>query len=206
MIFQNIDRPKNTVNLISAIKRLQNISNIYFDQTDIDTIVRASIIRNKIVHYEIELNAKELKLLFAKLLGFSAEFHKSHLSSHLSDHIEYDIWQDAVSILDYAEELYNRALAEFKEKGFEPLHIWMCPHCEMDAFVTEDEINTCYVCGFKADTHVCPDCGEVTFLDECHELQINKYHTDYFCTECYEKRIWDDDAYYHDKMAHFFYK
>ena len=206
LIFQDIDSPKNTVNLSKAINRLQNILKIKFTDADIDVISKASKLRNQIIHFEFELNPKEIKLVFAKLLGFLSHFHTVHLDASLDQSIEANLWQTAINILEYAEELYTRASQIFKEKGFDPLTIWICPHCDMEAFVTQDEINTCYVCGYKADTVICPDCGEVFFLDECHELQTTENDYEYFCIKCYEKRLRDDDSYYSEMMAYFYYK
>ncbi len=206
LIFQNIDSPQNTVNLATALNRLQNILKIKLTETDIDIISKASKLRNQIVHFEFELNSKEIKLVFAKLFGFLSQFHTVHLNSSLDEHIRDDLWQEAISILEYAKELYNRASQIFKDKGFDPLTIWICPHCEMDAFVTQDEINTCYVCGYKTDTIICPDCSEVFFMDDCYELQTTEHDVEYYCTGCYEKRLREDDAHYHEMMSYFYNK
>jgi len=45
LIFQNIDSPKNTVNLETALRRLQSMGKIEFSNSDIGTIKKASELR-----------------------------------------------------------------------------------------------------------------------------------------------------------------
>lgn len=204
LVFQKIDLPKNTVNLGTALKRLQDIVGIKFSQADIKAISKASNLRNEIVHFEFELNAKESKLAFAKLLGFLSHFHTIHLDSPLDSVIDSELWQEALSIFDYAEELFKRAEKIFEEKDIDPSLIWTCAQCDWDAFVIQDDINTCYLCGYHSDIVECPDCDEFYYMDDCHELQTGDERFEYFCRECYEKRLREDnDRYYHEWMSHF---
>jgi len=206
LIFDKIDSPKNTVNIITALNRLQHICSIKLSKADINTILKASIIRNDIVHFEVELNAVENKIIFAKLLGFISHFNFIHLDSALDEIITFDLWQEAISIIEYAEELYERAKCIFEEKKFDFELIWACTNCQYEAFVIEDEINTCYVCGFKSDIFECHKCKNLFYKNECHELQIHDEQFENFCTTCYEDIISEEEAYYHDRMSHFFYK
>ena len=206
LIFQQIDSPKNTVNLEAALSRLQSIGKLNFSQSDMHTISKASKLRNLIVHYEFELRAEESKLIFAKLLGFMSHFHTMHLDSPLDAALSGDLWQEALSIFDYAEELFNRAEDIFKEKGFDPSLIWTCAKCEWHAFVVEEDINTCYVCGFSSEIIECDNCREYFYIDDSHELQTDYNEFNRFCNACYEKIIREDDRYYHEMMSHFLYK
>lgn len=206
LIFQKIDSPKNTVSLETALNRLQHIGKINFSKTDIHSIFKTAKLRNRIVHFEFDLHEKEIKLIFAKLLGFLSHFHAIHLDSPLDANVREDLWQEAVTIFEYAEELFKRAEKIFEEKEFDPLTIWTCANCEWEAFVTQDDINTCYVCGYHAETIICSDCGEVFYQDECHELQTGDEMYEIFCTECYEKKIREDEDYYHQMMSYFYHK
>ena len=143
LIFQKIDSPKNTVSVENALNRLQSIGKLKFSQSDINTISKASKLRNLIVHFEFELNPIESKLVFAKLLGFMSHFHLTYLDTPLDTIISDELWQEAINVFEYSEELFERAKSIFKDKGFEPLNIWICAKCEWDAFVTEDDINAC---------------------------------------------------------------
>ncbi len=206
LIFDKVDSPKYTVTLTTALNRLQTISKLNFSQADINTISKASKIRNHIVHFEFELNAEENKIIFAKLLGLMSHFHLTYLDSALDAVMPYELWQEALSIIEYAEELFERAKCIFEEKGFDPLLIWTCAHCEWDAFVTQDDINTCYVCGYRSAIVECPDCKEQFYAEECHELQTGDEQFEKFCTSCYEKRISEDERYYHEMRSYFWDK
>ena len=204
LVFQKIDSPKNTVNLDTALNRLQKIGGIQFSQADISAITKANQLRNEIVHYEFELNEKESKLAFAKLLGFMSHFHTVHIDSPLDSVIDYELWQEALTIFDYAEELFKRAEEIFAEKGIESYLVWTCSQCDWDAFVIQDDINTCYVCGYQSDIIECQDCNELHYIDDCHQLQTGDERFEYFCTECHEERISEeDDRYYFEWMSHF---
>ena len=206
LIFSNIDSPKNTVNLDTALRRLQNIVKIKFSESDIGTIKKAADLRNRIVHFEFDLDIKEVKVIFAKLIGFLQHFHAIHLDSKLDEIIDPELWQEAVHIYEFAEELFKRAESIFKEKGINLGEIITCPNCEWDAFVIYNNENTCYVCGYYSDVCDCCDCGKLLFENEWHELQTGDEIYERFCTECYEGRIRDDDRYYHEMMAHFYGK
>lgn len=209
LIFENIDKPKNTVNLTMAINRLKNILKIDFTKTDITTIKSALKLRNEIMHFEFEIRNEQFKLIFAKLIGFLSHFHTIHLNSSLDENIKAELWYEAISILEYADELFNRASQIFKDKKYDPFFIWVCPQCEWEAFVIQDDINTCYVCGYKTETIICPDCGNVFFIENCHELRTSPNVIDYYCTDCYEMRLREYEAeadYYHEMMSYFYYK
>lgn len=206
LIFQNVDSPKNTVSLEVALKRLQKIGKINFSESDISTISKASKIRNMIVHFEFDLNAKKFKLIFAKLLGFLSQFHTIHLDSTLDEIIPGDLWQEAVSIFEYSEELFKRAEKIFEEQGIDVYYIWTCANCGWDAFVIQDDINICYVCGYKAEIIECPDCKEFFYHADCYELQTGDERYEHFCNNCYEERISNDERYYYEMMSHFHYK
>ena len=206
LIFQKVDSPKNTVNLDAALNRFQKIATLKFSESDIGTISKASKLRNRIVHFEFDLNEKEVKLIFAKLLGFLSHFHAVHLESKLDESIEPDLWQEAVYIFEFSEELYRRAEKIFEDKGINLGEVLLCPVCEWDAFVIYNNENTCYVCGYYSNVENCKDCGTLIFENEWHELQTGDEIYDYFCTECYENRIREDDRYYHEMMSHFYGK
>ena len=188
------------------MKRLKNIGKIPFTEEDIIKISKASEIRNRIVHYEFDLNATETKLIFAKLLGFLSQFHTLQLDNSLDTIISEVLWQKAVSILEYSEELYKRAQDIFKEQGIDELFIWECKHCGWEAFVIQEDINTCYVCGYKGNINECPGCNNLFYADDCFELQTGDEEYELFCIDCYESKIRNDERYYREMMSHLYYK
>jgi transcription elongation factor Elf1 len=197
LIYQNIDKPINTVGLDLAISRLNKISGIQFSDNDIAVIQTAKSWRNVIVHYEFDFSPKELKLVFARLLGFSMHFNKLEFDISLAGKIKTEAWEEALSIIEYASELYERARKIIEEENIEPEFIWDCPNCGYDTFVFENEINCCYVCGFAEEVVECLGCGDFYFESETKEYQVDIDIYERFCNDCYNKKSSDD---YYDYM------
>ena len=206
LIYQNVDKPNYTVSLKLALDRLTRIAKVNFSNVDVDTINKASELRNNIVHFEFNFSPKEIKLVFAKLLGFLLQFHKKYLKTNLEEIIPEDLWYEAVAIFEYAEELYARAKERFEEEKIDEFLIWICKICDQDAFVIQDDINTCYVCGFKTEVIQCPDCEGIFYAIDCFELNKQDGSTNLLCKDCYEESIRDDEYYYHEMMSHFYNK
>ena len=206
LVFRNVDKPRVTVDLVSALSRLKEICKVQLSEADITAILKASGIRNKIVHYEFTIDVTESKVIYSKLLGFLSHFHLRHLDEALDQKVEPELWQQALAIFDYADELYSRALVHFEERGVGEESIWRCPSCEWDAFVTHEEENVCYVCGHQDQITECAECGTPKFRDECRELQTGDERYESFCFECYETRIREDERHYHEMMSYFWNK
>lgn len=159
--------------------------------------------RNQIVHFEFSIDKNQNKLIFSKLLGFLSHFHNIHLDTPVDQAIEPSRWQEALSIFEYTEEIFTRAKDIIKEQGLDPELAWNCPNCEWETFVTENDINTCYVCGLHEEVYECVECGKDLFERECHELQTGDQKYEQFCLDCYEEKIREDERYYHQMMSHF---
>lgn len=197
LIFQNIDNPRNTVGLDLAIKRLKRIATVQFSKNDLIAIETAKKWRNLIVHYEFEIQPKELKFVFAKLLGFSMHFNKKEFDIYLDAEIKGNAWDEAISIIEYASELYERAQKLIEEEEIQLEFIWECPNCGYDTFIIQDDINCCYVCGFAEDVFECSDCKELYFESKCKEYQVDEEVFEKYCTNCYQRRTDDDRDYYY---------
>ena len=183
LIYRNVDKPGETVSLEFARLRLEKIAGVVFDKADVHSIETASNYRNQIVHYEFTFKDTDLKLVFAKLLGFLQQFHSTHLDQPLSKIIPSQLWQEAVGVLDYAKEFFERAQAKWKAEKIDPSLIWACRHCCWEAFVIQDNKNTCYVCGATDTVFEC---------DECHRLRYWTPSSDFekggtrICSHCIE--------------------
>jgi hypothetical protein len=171
LIYKNIDKPSETVSLEFARLRLEKIAGVVFDKTDISSIETASNYRNQIVHYEFTFKDTDLKLVFAKLLGFLQNFHSAHFNNSLNKIIPSSVWQEAVGVLDYATELFERAQARWKAEKIAPSLIWACRHCCWEAFVIQDNKNTCYVCGATDTIFKCDECHQLLYCDDHSDFQ-----------------------------------
>lgn len=191
LIFKNIDNPKETVSLPFAANRLQKISKIKFELDDISTINLATEFRNQIVHYEFSFKVAEIKSIYAKLIGFLQSFLIKHYSKKLSEIIEKEIWQEAINIIEYANELESRAKQRILDEKIDTNLIIECRKCSNYTFIIQNEINTCYACGYEEEICQCVGCEEYFYCDELEAL--HDYSDEYYCEECRNRIRWERD-------------
>lgn len=196
LIYKNIDNPSETVSLRFAVTRLQKISKVILNKEDLDAISLASNYRNEILHYEFSFKIEEIKLIYAKLIGFFQSFINKYFKKNLNEIIVEDLWEEALKIIEYSNELQKRAEERFKEEDIDTNYVIECRRCYQFGFVVQDEINTCYVCGDKDESGQCDDCEEYFYLDELNSL--HEYDDNLFCEDCREAMIqsYDDEARY----------
>lgn len=128
------------------------------------------------------LKEEEIKPIYAKLLGFLQNLFITHFNKKLDEIIDYEIWKEAVKIIEYTTELLERAKDRFKKEGIEEYLILECRRCHQKSFVFQDDINTCYVCGDIDEVGKCDGCEDYFYRDELrgsHEFDDNEY-----CNEC----------------------
>jgi len=182
LIYKNIDNPKETVSLEIAVTRLQNISKLKFNVEDLEKISLASTYRNQIVHYEFSFREKEIKSIFAKLLGFLQSILSSQFKKNIKDVVNVEIWKEAVQIIEYAKELQTRAQERYEKEGIKNEMIMGCRKCHQKSFVFQNGINTCYVCGDSDYIGQCEGCDKYFYLDELQGT--HEYDDHQFCSKC----------------------
>lgn len=203
LIYRDIDKQGETVSLEFARLRLEKIAGITFDKADISSIKTASNYRNQIVHYEFDFKDADLKLVFAKLVGFLQHFHSSHFGKPLNKIIPEKLWEEAVGVLHYAMELYERAQARSKAEGIDPSLIWACRHCCWKAFVIENNKNICYVCGTPDKIYECDECHQLLYCDDHSDFQKDGKRICRHCINAMEgiESHWSDDEEYRKSIG-----
>jgi hypothetical protein len=109
LIYEDIDNPKHTVSLEMALVRLQS-TGVPIGQKEKINIQRASAYRNRLVHYEVELNKFEWKNIYAQLFEFVHFFHHKHLKNEIHINIAKDNWPVEARLMMYFREnfvVYN---------------------------------------------------------------------------------------------------
>jgi hypothetical protein len=197
LIYENIDKPQNTVSLDRALDRLVKIIKIDFREEDLRALRIAKEWRNLITHYEFSFDITTVKPVFSQLFGLLSYFHSVQLKRELSASIPSELWNEAISIKEYSDELYERALKRIKDEKRK--FLITCIRCWHDTFVEDNSIDTCYLCGFHEMTTVCQECGEGLFESEALQVYYGKWysHKDgkqvledwypHLCNKCYEK-------------------
>lgn len=187
-IYSNIDKPKHTVSLSMALKRLMNISELRISETDIQTIETAIEWRNRVVHFEFEFETILIKSVYSKLLGFYISFNQKYLDEDIYSLLSKELADEAIHIEEYLNELLNRVQQRMRDEKIDENYIIDCPSCVNNTFVTENEINTCYLCGNTEELISCEDCGESDFEINMVEIYIGNYkgndQTKFVCHDC----------------------
>ena len=195
LIYRDVDKQNETVSLKFARSRLEQIAGITFEQADLNSIQKASDCRNEIVHYQFSFKDTEMKLVFAKLLGFLQHFHLTHFDKPLNKIIPNQLWQEVVGVLDYAKELFEKAHARCKTEKIDPDLIWACRHCCWESFVIQDNINTCYVCGETDTIFECDECRHLLYTDDYTDFQKDGKRICKRCIDQMDGNCSDDDEY-----------
>lgn len=172
LIYEKVDEQKLTVSLDKALSRIQKVSEVSFHKADIKKIDAAVKVRNTIVHHEVEYTTPEMKIKFANMLGFLQHCHQQYLNRHLSDVIPKDLWQKAILIEAYANELYEKAKKKIQSAKLDTETLDICPRCSKDTFCLNKEF--CYTCGHKDHIEPCCKCGCPVFT-ESESYAKNQY-------------------------------
>lgn len=106
LIYKDVDHAgpdKQTVTLEQALARLENLKQPIEDKERV-MIRRASIKRNQVVHYRVELNKFEWKKLYSQLFEFLHFFHFKHLGTDLHSHIIQENWAIEARLMSFFRE------------------------------------------------------------------------------------------------------
>jgi ribosomal protein L37E len=175
LVFANVDKPKRTVSFDLGVSRLQGIAKIDLEPGDLSALNRAKEWRDAIVHADVDVRVERLKPVFARLLGFYAAFSQRHLAEEIYSFLSGDQLREALSLKAYADELVRRAESRLLDEKIDRHWVWRCRGCGLETFVVQDDICTCYVCGYGDPVVECKDCRELTYADESEVVYVGNY-------------------------------
>ncbi len=161
LIFENVDKGMRTVTSQRAINRLGKHCGVVISADDVGVIESATLWRNQIVHADCSLKVVELKTAFSVLLGFLTTFHKVVLAESLADHVPEDLWNEALQVQEYGDELFKRASRRMREERVLPEQVIRCPRCGRHSCVLSEDLRHCYVCGAEELLLECESCNQL---------------------------------------------
>jgi hypothetical protein len=193
LIFEDIDNPRHTVSLERALSRLETVSKFRVGEKEKLNFKRAADYRNKIVHYEFELNRFECKKIYAQLFEFVHFFHTKYLREEVHAHISKDLWQAEARLMVYFREEFVRynGIDMHKEGPTEIIAAQRMPFFERDGqkysrrkygdepglkeFFPDVADSPCHDCGvLRGQYHVhgcdvesCPRCSQQAMYCSC---------------------------------------
>lgn len=165
LVYEDIDRPKNSLSSIRALQRLENpkIGGFTFSDRDKVRIRSAIKVRNEVTHSDFDLTGQYAAAKFFEIFAFVSDFQRRHLNTTVADFIPPKDFQQLVQIRKLLEELVSRAKSRIAEEKVNGKFVWACPNCGEDTFVIEDGTDTCYACSHAEPVVECVHCEQLTF-------------------------------------------
>jgi rubrerythrin len=168
LIFEDIDKRKQTVSLSTAIERLQapEIGHITFGEREVRKIRSISELRNRITHSEYDLNPQSAEAQFFGVFAFVSYLQALHLKTEIDAILSATAVERLMTIKHAVDAISEKAMLRIKEEGRDGKWVWVCPQCGAETFVVEDGIDTCYTCRHQEATMECPECHKILFEEE----------------------------------------
>ena len=160
LIYENVDRRKNTVSLTQAVHRLDGLG-IVLTPREKAAIEKARKWRDQMIHHEVGLSVREAEAVYSRMFEFATTFHAEHLGGALHAHVEEAYWEKEAELIAFFRRefvVYND-VEVLREIPAEILRAQTVVHYTVDGV---EYPRTAYgsELGFQSDwTHACGDCG-----------------------------------------------
>lgn len=188
LIFKDLARAgeadATTVDFDQALQRLRSCSKLSIGDRDAALLRKAQVLRNRLEHYEFELNLRESQNLIGRLAEFTYLFLRDHLDTELEDHLSSEVWHRLRDLREIARRLeqehhdaWLQRTSQYRELGDEdlvairenlepyhpkhnpePVEAGWCDSCGSETLVrTESDIAVC----------TNPRCRSIEPVSEC---------------------------------------
>jgi len=144
----------HTVTAADALRRLQKIGEVEFNEADQSALKTIREKRNEIEHYEFSIDATEAKVVIGSVLAFTFRFASDEVGLDWARRrIEDPAWK---RLNEYAEfyELEKARVLETLEGSDIPT--MECPICGNETFDMEADV--CALCGHREPVLQCKSC------------------------------------------------
>ncbi len=167
LVFEDIDAPRHTVSIGKALARIENhqILGISLSSEEKRKINKAIDLRNEIVHSEFEFRAEYAMAKFSELFSFISYFQARFLEIEMEDVIPTDLLRSVAEIRKCFLELRKKAEQRIVDEKIPDELVWVCPLCEEDTLVINDNRGVCYLCRDSGEIYEC-GCGKSWYEHE----------------------------------------
>lgn len=100
LIYENVDRKKNTVSLAQAVERITGLG-VELTAKELQAVEKARRWRGLMIHYEFQVPVAEAKAVYSRLFEFATAFHSDHIGGDLHGHIEPELWPKEAELIEF---------------------------------------------------------------------------------------------------------
>ena len=205
LIFKDVARAgesdAKTVDFDEALQRLKSCSKLQLGDRNGKLLRKAQLLRNRLEHYEFELNLQESQDLIGRLSEFTYLFLRDNLATDLEEHLSADVWERLRELREIARRLekerheaWLRRTAQYRDltdedlrairEDLEPYH----PKHNPDPVEAEwcDSCGTESVVRVESDIAVCtnPECRAIETVGECMRCYSPLVGGGHLCEGC----------------------
>lgn len=144
----------HTVTATDALRRLQKIGDVEFDESDQSALKTIREKRNEIEHYEFSIDEAEAKVVIGSVLAFIFRFATDEVGLDWADRrINDPAWTRLNQYAEFYRLQKARVLATLEESAIPTME---CPMCRNETFDMEAEL--CVLCGHREPVLQCKSC------------------------------------------------
>jgi len=144
----------HTVTAADALRRLQKIGDVEFDESDQSALKTIREKRNEIEHYEFSIDEAEATVVIGSVLDFIFRFATDEVGLDWDDRrINDPEWTQLNQYAEFYRLQKARVLAALEEGSIPTME---CPMCRNETFDMEAEV--CVLCGHREPVLQCKSC------------------------------------------------
>lgn len=210
LVFKNVDEASKdslssgdftSVDFKMATTRLRDIACVAIGETDLKHLRQLRKLRNRVLHFSVDVTSQQMKSLLAKGCDFALDFCKNHLTDEV-DFNSSQITEVTENLRDFHEFVKER-LGKTASSLEGAALVWDCPRCWQETLRIGNGHPTCVFCSYQMDAgelalkttelgvEACPHCGE----EACTLIILNNDEAAWYCLACGET---DRDAKYNN--------
>ncbi|MCI5131998.1 MAG: hypothetical protein D3904_10860 [Candidatus Electrothrix sp. EH2] len=182
LIYVDPGKPKRTISIEQAIQRLEVVLEVKFSREELGLINKMRDWRNQIIHAEFDLNAVEVRSLYAALLAFLSYFQAKKAEWSLESSVDEKLWLQAKSLFQHKEDIERLARKRIQSDNLDTSTVWLCRHCACNFFLPNESI--CAACGHSEYIVECDNCGKQIYVDDVEFLNADYRDFIHACSSC----------------------